>query len=198
MKRASTNDTTDAEDSATSAPPSLIEVDANRRCQRVSLSLQYANVKHTTRLSVATPISATPDSIRTFAHSNEAATESRGGQYRGHTSLSMGKATLLLLAGAATALKSDPYLPHHGADFTISRLPMPRNVQPLADLQITDHVVELKRGNSKSLSSIFVQTLRKQSMAALEGDERLGVRPGTILVCWKGTDKNLNRTEQHN
>lgn len=87
----------------------------------------------------------------------------------------MAGAVLLLFLGLATALKSDPTLPQHGADFMISRLPMSENVLPLSDLQVTNHVVNLKRGNSKSLSSIFVQTLRKQSMAALGADERLDV-----------------------
>ena len=85
---------------------------------------------------------------------------------------------LLLLLGVAAGLKVDPDLPTppHDADFMISRLPMSEHVQPMSELKVTDHVVELKRSNSKSLSSIYVQTMRKQSMAALAGDSRLSVR----------------------
>ena len=85
---------------------------------------------------------------------------------------------LLLLLGVAAGLKVDPDLPTppHGADFMISRLPMSEHVQPMSELTVTDHVVQLKRSNSKSLSSIYVQTMRKQSTAALEGDSRLSVR----------------------
>ena len=85
---------------------------------------------------------------------------------------------LLLLLRVAAGLKVDPDLPTppHGADFMISRLPMSEYVQPMSELKVTDHVVELKRSNSKSLSSIYVQSMRKQSMAALEGDSRLTVR----------------------
>ena len=87
-------------------------------------------------------------------------------------------AALLLLLRVAAGLKVDPDLPQppHGADFMISRLPMSETVQPMSELIVTDHVVELKRSNSKSLSSIYVQTLRKQSMVALDGDSRLAVR----------------------
>ena len=87
----------------------------------------------------------------------------------------MAIAKLLLLFGVAAALKTDAGLPQppHGANFMISRLPMSGNVQALSELTITDHVVNLKRSNSKSLSSIYVQTMRKQSMAALEEDSRL-------------------------
>lgn len=89
----------------------------------------------------------------------------------------MAIAAALLLFGVATALKTDPDLPQppHGAAFTISRLPMSGNAQALSELAITDHVVNLKRGNSKSLSSIYVQTMRKQSKTALDGDSRLTV-----------------------
>ena len=82
----------------------------------------------------------------------------------------------LLLFGLTTALKKDPSLPQHGAPFTISRIPLSGGVQPLSDLKVTDHVVSLKRGNSKSLSSIYVQTMRKHSDAAMGTGSRLGVR----------------------
>jgi hypothetical protein len=89
----------------------------------------------------------------------------------------MAIAALLLLIGVAIALKTDPDLPQppYGAQFMIRRLPMSGNARALSELAITGHVVSLKRGNSKSLSSIYVQTMRKQSTAALEGDSRLTV-----------------------
>ena len=89
----------------------------------------------------------------------------------------MAIAALLLFSGVAAAMKTDPDLPQppHGANFMISRLPSSGNAQGLSELAITDHVVNLKRGNSKSLSSIYVQTMRKQSIVALEGDSRLPV-----------------------
>ncbi len=84
---------------------------------------------------------------------------------------------LLLLVRVATALKTEPELPQvpHGADFMISRLPMSGNVQPMSELVVTEHVVNLKRGNSKSLSSVYVQAMRKQNMVALEGVSRPSV-----------------------
>ena len=91
---------------------------------------------------------------------------------------------LLLLLRVVSTLKIDPDLPQppHGAEFMISRLPVSENVQPLSELVVTDHVVNLKRGNSKSLSSIYVQTMRKQSLAALEGDSRLSVGTFQLLL----------------
>jgi hypothetical protein len=89
----------------------------------------------------------------------------------------MAIAAILLLFRVAIALKAYPDIPQPplGAGFTISRLPMSGNVQAMSELAITDHVVNLKRGNSKSLSSIYVQYMRKQSMSAAEGDSRLTV-----------------------
>lgn len=101
----------------------------------------------------------------------------------------------LFLFGVAAGLTVDPDLPTppHGADFTISRIPMSEHVQPLADLEVTDHVVNLKRGNSKSLSAIYVQTMRKQSMDPLEGTLRLSVsvsQPIDLLSLTKSDIKN--------
>jgi hypothetical protein len=74
----------------------------------------------------------------------------------------MAIARLLLFLGAAIALKQDPGIPIHGADFTISRLSLNENPLPMSKLEITDHVVTLKRGTSKSLSSFWVQKMRKR------------------------------------
>lgn len=85
---------------------------------------------------------------------------------------------VLLLFGAVKGFTTDPDLPAppDGANFVINRIPMSANVQPMSELVVTDHVVNLKRGNSKSLSSIYVQAMRKQLLSPTEEDSRLTVR----------------------
>lgn len=75
----------------------------------------------------------------------------------------MAVAALLLLASTAAALKNQPYLPHLSDDFTISRLESSRVPGPLTDLRVTDNVVNLRRVNSVSLSSTYVQALIRQA-----------------------------------
>ncbi|KAK5167020.1 uncharacterized protein LTR77_007749 [Saxophila tyrrhenica] len=85
----------------------------------------------------------------------------------------MAVATILFLLGATTALKYDPVLPFHGNGFTVSRIPLPKNPQPMSDLKVAEHVVPLKRGNAKSLSSTYVQAMRGRKLADAGGG-RLG------------------------
>lgn len=68
------------------------------------------------------------------------------------------------------ALKLDEPFPMHGAGFTISRVPLAGNLSPMSDLKITDHVVELKRGNSKAMSANFVQGMRMRKRTVLRGE----------------------------
>ena len=105
-------------------------------------------------------------------------------------------ARLLLLIGVVSALKSDPALPQHGAPFTISRTPLFGNPKAMTPLEITDHVVTLKRGNSKSLSSIYVQTMRQHGMSAMDGDSRLSVCPHDNPAYKAQLKKFRSRMEQ--
>jgi hypothetical protein len=73
-------------------------------------------------------------------------------------------------AGSAMAWKKDESLPTHGAGFTISRMPISGPRLPMSGLQVTDHVVKLKRGDSKGLSAGFVQGLRKGKRAVWGGE----------------------------
>lgn len=87
---------------------------------------------------------------------------------------------LLLQASPTTALVANP--PHfpHDTEFTVRRMlledytPMqpPESETPL---RVTDHVIRLKRQDSVSVSSIYVQAMRKQAWARTERDMRLGV-----------------------
>ncbi|KAK3705699.1 hypothetical protein LTR37_013142 [Vermiconidia calcicola] len=49
---------------------------------------------------------------------------------------------------------------------------MSGQTQPLTELKVTDHIVNLKRGTSRSISSAYVQTMRKHG-AAMEGGVRV-------------------------
>ena len=107
-------------------------------------------------------------------------------------------AGLLLLLAVASCIKmdQDPDLPTPppGANFLISRLPMPGHLEPMSELQVTDHVVNLRRGNSKSLSSVYVQTMRKISMTSLEEDSRLTVSSAhSAISCHSQLIQTLER-----
>lgn len=86
---------------------------------------------------------------------------------------------LLFLVPAAAALKAAwdlPLLAPEGKQpLTLSRLQVPANPQPMTDLQITDHVVQLTRRNVRSKSSHWVQAIQEQALEA-RGESRLGVR----------------------
>ena len=72
-------------------------------------------------------------------------------------------AKLLLYAGAAAALKATTHVPIVGDHLTVSRLPSAYKPSALSDLKITDNVVQLKRKDSYSLSSLYVHQLRRQA-----------------------------------
>ena len=94
----------------------------------------------------------------------------------------MAVAALLLLASFATALRSAPYLPIGvNEDITLSRLPTQYNPGPLTELKVTDNVINLKRADSWSMSSVYVQALRRQG-----GVSRATVRvfPNPTLPFW--------------
>ncbi|KAK5135823.1 hypothetical protein LTR08_004650 [Meristemomyces frigidus] len=83
----------------------------------------------------------------------------------------MKPAALALLAGFATALKAPPYLADYvNEPLTISRLQTQYNPGPLTQLKVTSNVVSLKRANSWSLSSVYLQALRQQHLGT--GAER--------------------------
>ncbi|KAI7462174.1 NAD(P)-binding protein [Hortaea werneckii] len=72
-------------------------------------------------------------------------------------------AKLLLYAGAAAALKATTNVPIVGDHLTVSRLPSAYKPSALADLKVTDNVIQLQRKNSYSLSSLYVHQLRRQA-----------------------------------
>ena len=94
----------------------------------------------------------------------------------------MAMTALLLFYGVVTALKNDPVLPFHGAGFTVSRIPIAGNPLPMAELKIAEHVVPLKRGNAKSLSSTYVQAMRERRLAST-GGARVGVGRSLLRAC---------------
>ena len=79
---------------------------------------------------------------------------------------------LLFLCGSVAALRAPIYPPDNvNEHLTLSRLKTQYNPGPLTELKVTSNVVNLKRANSWSLSSVYVQALRRQSRGAL-GAER--------------------------
>lgn len=44
-----------------------------------------------------------------------------------------------------------------------------------SELEVTDHIVRLRREDSMSISSVYVQAIRKQAWARTEADVRLAV-----------------------
>lgn len=91
--------------------------------------------------------------------------------------------SLLWLASAASALRAAPYLPNDvNEHFTISRLQSQYKPGPLTELKVTDNVINLKRADSWSLSSVYVQGLRRQAAA-----ERANVRILDADLCLKCT-----------
>lgn len=89
----------------------------------------------------------------------------------------MAVATLLLSFGAAvsTALVANPPSFPAGTEFTVRRMELDDPRLEPAELQVTDHVVRLRRENAVSISSVYVQAMRKQAWARTEADVRLGV-----------------------
>lgn len=84
----------------------------------------------------------------------------------------------LLAAAPAIALVSNaPPFPN-GTEFTVRRMRLEDDT-PIrtsdSELRITDHVVRLRREEAVSVSSMYVQGLRKQAWARTEADVRLGV-----------------------
>ena len=99
--------------------------------------------------------------------------------------MEIASALLLVLASAAApvaGLRSPPSPPEHGADFTISQLAMAEKPLAPTKLEITDHVIPLKRGNSKSISAIYVQAMREQARAAMGRDMRTTVWSALVHI----------------
>lgn len=94
---------------------------------------------------------------------------------------------LLFLVPAAAAMKAAwdlPLLAPEGKQpLTLSRLQMPANPQPMADLKVTEHVVQLTRRNIRSKSSHYIQAIQEQAMAA-RGESRLAVRSVHPPYIW--------------
>ncbi|TKA79024.1 hypothetical protein B0A55_03162 [Friedmanniomyces simplex] len=74
-------------------------------------------------------------------------------------------AALLAGVSAVAALKAAPYFPNINEEYTLSRLPVSDRQQPFTEVQVTDNVIELKRADSYSPSSTYVQALRRQGGA---------------------------------
>lgn len=144
----------------------------------VVYSACHSDVRHTNQTPVASPRGATLSIERTASanYSSQARCKSLIQLMRGSLIPSMAVAPLMLIVGFTAALKAVPGLPQHGADWSVSRLPMSTDPLPMTPLEITDHVVNLKRRQSRSMSSYFVQTLREQARAIQDGgDSRLSV-----------------------
>jgi hypothetical protein len=91
-------------------------------------------------------------------------------------------AILLLLVTGVAPLKNE-LLPPPGTKITLSHLPLSGDPGPLTPLEVTEHVVTLRRENSMSLSSVYVQALRRQAIEAQEGsDARLSVCRRTVNI----------------
>lgn len=86
-------------------------------------------------------------------------------------------AALVLLCGVAIAQISPPYIPNINDHLTVNRLSTSDNPLPPTELRITDNVINLRRASSWSLSSVYVQALRRQA-----GGSR-AVSAGRATVC---------------
>lgn len=96
---------------------------------------------------------------------------------------------LPLLAASTLALVAHPPSSPGDTEFTVRRMrtvadnndevPPPVRM-PEAALRVTEHVVRLRREDSISVSSMYVQAMRKQAWSRTERDVRLGV--SCILV----------------
>jgi hypothetical protein len=82
---------------------------------------------------------------------------------------------LLALSTTAAALKASltiPEIPDANVfsqpedavrQFTVQRMPLRGNLEPMSKLEVVDSVIELKRGDMSSLSSMYVQAIRAQA-----------------------------------
>ena len=98
----------------------------------------------------------------------------------------MAAATLwlsLLAPLQALAIVANPPVYPEAPEFTIRRMPMVESPLAPEKLRVTEHVVRLKRENAKSLSSVYVQTMRNQAWTATERDVRLGVSFATVVAA---------------
>ncbi|KAK5125051.1 hypothetical protein LTR85_001242 [Meristemomyces frigidus] len=99
----------------------------------------------------------------------------------------MAVAALLLLVSFATALRPAPYLPNDiNEDFTLSRLQTQYDPGPLTELKVTDNVINLKRADSWSMSSVYVQALRRRpgvSRATNGSVNLVGVEAGQVFLA---------------
>ncbi len=88
---------------------------------------------------------------------------------------------LALVLRLVTAIVQDPVLPTditglpiQGEDFTVSRLQSSGGSMPMSELQVSDHVVKLKRGNAKSQSLMYINAMRSNSLStAVERPEQV-------------------------
>src|ERR1700712_3025242 len=101
----------------------------------------------------------------------------------------MAVAALLLLASFAAALRTAPHLPNGiNEDVTISRLPTQYEPGPLTELKVTDNVINLKRADSWSMSSVYVQALRRRP-----GVSRATVRVIPTRSCLSSSSSSVLR-----
>ena len=88
---------------------------------------------------------------------------------------------LLLFVGLAASTKPAPFIPNFDdidGNFVYGRLQTSEKQGPPTRLVVTEHVVELKRATSWSLSSVYVQALRRQASAKMGEPER-----ATVWMC---------------
>lgn len=89
---------------------------------------------------------------------------------------------LVLAATTTTAIVANPPSFPDGTEFEVRRMRMvdrPMRAEDSA-LPMSDHVIQLKRSDSVSVSSIYVQAMRKQAWRRTEADVKLSV---SQLVC---------------
>ena len=102
-------------------------------------------------------------------------------------------ALLLLLSSPAVAMKSEHFLPRIGTRITTSRLSHSGNTQSMTDLKVTDHIIPLTRGTSRSMSAVYVQAIRQQAIEEQGGMSRIDV----CVFGFKLLDLTKNQYQQN-
>lgn len=99
------------------------------------------------------------------------------------------QAFLCLILASSTTAHRGPRVPRDLRDeLFVSRLATEKPAESLSQLSITDHVLNLQRGNGSSLSSLYVNTIRAQAAgenpyhSRLNQVFRMGTQGGTQFL----------------
>lgn len=99
------------------------------------------------------------------------------------------QAFLCLILASSTTAHRGPRVPRDLRDeLFVSRLATEKPAESLSQLSITDHVLNLQRGNGSSLSSLYVNTIRAQAAgenpyhSRLNQVFRMGTQRGTQFL----------------